>query len=173
MSRHRDDARIIVRAAQRGELGELVEMICELAAFERMADQVLVRAVDLEKFLFCVPPRIWALMAWKGGKTTGYAMVSEHFSSFAGRFGLYLEDVYVRKGHRNTGVGRALLGQVGRLAAALGHDRLDFQVLDWNVQARAFYERIGARSLEGWVPYRLSGEALAAMADDVNEGGQR
>lgn len=165
------DPPLKIRPVKRAELEVLVEMIHELASFERMADQVKVRAEDLAKLLFHSKPKLWALMAWNELKAVGYAIVSEHFSSFAGSFGLYLEDLYVRKEYRGTGAGRSLVGHVGLLAALLGYDRLDFQVLDWNVQAKAFYEKLGACAFKEWVPYRLSGKALRALAEDTSQAG--
>lgn len=159
----------VVRPIQRQELPLLLGLIRELAAFEHMADEVHVGEDELAALLFAPQPRVWALLAWQDERAVGYAMLSEHFSSFAGCFGMYLEDIYVRPEQRGSGVGQALLAHTARLAQTLGHERLDFQVLDWNTSAQAFYERSGASPLRQWIPYRLDREALQALA----EGGQR
>ena len=153
-----------VRPIQRQELPALLELIKELAAFEHMSDEVRVGESELAALLFAPQPRVWALLAWQDEQAVGYAMLSEHFSSFAGRFGMYLEDIYVRPERRGGGVGRTLLVHVAKLAQALGHERLDFQVLDWNTKAQAFYESLGAKALRHWEPYRLGKAELEALA---------
>jgi GNAT superfamily N-acetyltransferase len=153
-----------VRPIQRHELPALLELIRELAAFEHMSDEVHVGEAELAALLFAPQPKVWTLLAWQENQAMGYAMLSEHFSSFAGRFGMYLEDIYVRPEQRGGGVGRTLLAHVARLAQTLGHERLDFQVLDWNTKAQGFYESLGARALRHWVPYRLGKAELEALA---------
>ena len=154
----------VVRPIQRQELPLLLGLIGELAAFEHMADEVHVDEGKLAAALFAPQPRVWALLAWQDEQAVGYAMLSEHFSSFAGCFGMYLEDIYVRPQQRGAGVGHALLVHTARFARTLGHERLDFQVLDWNTSAQAFYERCGASPLRQWIPYRLDRAALEALA---------
>jgi diamine N-acetyltransferase len=147
-----------------------MELIKELAAFEHMSNEVHVDEGELAELLFAPQPRVWTLLAWQDEHAVGYAMLSEHFSSFAGRFGMYLEDIYVRPGQRGGGVGRTLLAHVAKLAQSLGHERLDFQVLDWNIKAQSFYESLGARALRHWVPYRLGKAELEALAKVSGEG---
>ena len=164
MPRDYHAAPCVVRSIQSHELPVLLELIFELAAFEHMSNEVRVGEAELAALLFAPQPRIWTLLAWKDGQALGYAMLSEHFSSFAGRFGMYLEDIYVRPERRGGGVGRKLLVHVAKLAQTLGHERLDFQVLDWNTKAQNFYESLGAKALRQWVPYRLGKAELEALA---------
>lgn len=161
-----------VRPIQSHELPALLELIFELAAFEHMSDEVRVGEAELAALLFAPQPRVWTLLAWLHDRAVGYAMLSEHFSSFAGRFGMYLEDIYVRPEQRGGGVGRTLLVHVAKLAQTLGHERLDFQVLDWNTKAQGFYERLGARPLRHWVPYRLGKAKLDALAGTAGGSSQ-
>ena len=170
MPRDYHGASCVVRPIQRHELPVLLELIKELAAFEHMSGDVHVSEVELAALLFAPQPRVWTLLAWQDERAMGYAMLSEHFSSFAGRFGMYLEDIYVRPQLRGGGVGRALLAHVARLAQTLGHERLDFQVLDWNTKAQSFYESLGAKALRHWIPYRLGNAELEALAKGADEG---
>src|SRR5262249_42789512 len=100
-----------------------------------------------------------------GGEAIGFALFCHNFSTFLGRPGIYLEDLFVRQEHRGAGVGRALLAHLARLAAARGCGRLEWAVLDWNEAAIRFYRGLGARPVSGWSVYRLEGEALGRLVD--------
>ena len=113
--------------------------------------------------LFCVSPVVFATVADDGGEVVGMAIHFRNFSTWTGRVGIYLEDLYVRPDHRGHGVGRALLVDLARTARDRGYARVDWSVLDWNRSAIDFYESVGAVPMEGWTGYRLTGGALAAM----------
>ena len=141
----------------------LVALIEELAAFEREPDAVEVDASMLADALFTESPVVFATVAEDEGAVIGMAIHFRNFSTWTGRVGIYLEDLYVRPAHRGRGVGRALLQHLARTACERGYARVDWSVLDWNRSAIDFYESIGAVPMDGWTGYRLSGEALAAL----------
>ena len=141
----------------------LVALIEELAAFEREPDAVEVDASMLADALFTESPVVFATVAEDEGAVIGMAIHFRNFSTWTGRVGIYLEDLYVRPTHRGRGVGRALLQHLARTACERGYGRVDWSVLDWNRSAIDFYESIGAVPMDGWTGYRLSGEALAAL----------
>jgi GNAT superfamily N-acetyltransferase len=152
-----------IRAATREDVATLLEFIRALATFERAADSVVATEADLLRDGFGPAPRFEARLAEIDGKSCGMALFFTNYSTWEGRPGLYLEDLYVSDWARKRGVGRRLLADLARLALERGYNRLDLSVLDWN-PARGFYERIGVRRKGSWLPYRASGEALVALA---------
>ena len=174
---------MILRAAVPSDVPALVGLIGELAAYEREPDAVEVDAAMLTDALFAEAPVVFATVADDGGAVVGTAIHFRNFSTWTGRVGIYLEDLYVRPGHRGRGIGRALLAHLARTAWDRGYARVDWSVLDWNEPALAFYRSIGARPMTGWTGYRLDGDALAVLAredtgdpgaaeGDVPEGGR-
>ncbi|MGO8914471.1 MAG: N-acetyltransferase family protein [Stellaceae bacterium] len=154
---------IAIRAATREDVGILLGFIHALAAFERLPDAVSASEADLLRDGFGATPRFEARLAFCDGKPCGFSLFFTTYSTWEGRPGLYLEDLYVADWARRQGVGRKLLADLAALALARDYRRLDLSVLDWN-PARAFYERIGMRQNAGWLPYRVRGEALATLA---------
>lgn len=155
-----------LRPAVPADMDTLVTLIGELATYEREPDAVEVDRVMLAEALFCPAPVVFATVADDGGDVVAMAIHFRNFSTWTGRVGIYLEDLYVRPDHRGRGVGRALLAHLARTARDLDYARVDWSVLDWNEPALAFYRSIGARPMTGWTGYRLDGAALAAFADE-------
>jgi GNAT superfamily N-acetyltransferase len=155
---------ITIRDATREDVGTLLAFIRALAEFERAADAVVASEADLLRDGFGAVPRFEARLAELAGKPCGMTFFFTAYSTWEGRPSLYLEDLYVAEWARRRGVGRRLLADLARLALARGYNRLDLSVLDWN-PARGFYERIGITQKSGWLPYRVGGAALKALAE--------
>ncbi|HEX7289670.1 MAG TPA: GNAT family N-acetyltransferase [Conexibacter sp.] len=153
-----------IRPATRADAPLLIELIGALADYERLRDQVVLDAALLERHLFGARPAAEAVIAQTGGDAVGYALFFSTFSTFLGRPGIWLEDLFVLPERRRGGVGRALLEHVAQLAVARGCGRLEWSALDWNEPALAFYRGLGARVLPEWRLHRLDGAALAAVA---------
>jgi GNAT superfamily N-acetyltransferase len=155
-----------IRPVAQAELPILLQLIRQLAAYERRLEQVVATEADLERALFGQPPVAEAVLAWQGAQAVGYALYYPVFSTFRGRAALYLEDIFVVPEARGQGVGYALMRYLAQVARQRGYDRIEWSVLDWNAPALAFYRKLGAVPKEtGWVGYMLAGEALEALAD--------
>jgi GNAT superfamily N-acetyltransferase len=141
----------------------LMTLIGELAEFERLAHEVAVTEASLHEALFGPRPAVETVLARVDGEAAGFALFFHNFSTFIGRRGLFLEDLYVRPAFRGQGVGKGLLVRVARLAAARGCGRMEWAVLNWNRRAIGFYESLGARPVNDWTIYRLDRAALDAM----------
>ncbi|NND44995.1 MAG: GNAT family N-acetyltransferase [Xanthomonadales bacterium] len=154
-----------IRPAAREDCALILELIRELAAYEKLAHHVVASREGLEASLFDDAPVAEVVIAeWHGGPA-GFALYFPNYSTFLGRPGMYLEDLFVRPQYRNKGIGKALLVHLARIVVARGWGRLDWSVLDWNTPAIEFYEALGARPLDDWTQFRLDGEALATMAE--------
>jgi GNAT superfamily N-acetyltransferase len=141
----------------------LLAMITELADFERLAHEVVATEASLADGLFGPRAVAGTVIARVDGEVAGFALYFSSFSTFLGRSGVYLEDLFVRPAFRGRGVGKALLGHLARLAVARGCGRMEWAVLNWNRRAIRFYEALGARPVDGWTVYRLDRAALEAM----------
>lgn len=141
----------------------VLEFIRELAAYEKLADQVAADEATLRASLFGERPGAEVVLAELDGEPVGFALFFANFSTFLGRPGLYLEDLFVRPAARGRGAGRTLLAFLARLAVDRGYGRVDWSVLDWNEPAVGFYEKLGARALDGWTVFRLTGDALREL----------
>ena len=141
-------------------------LIRELAEYEQLADQVTATEADIARALFSSPPRAEAVLARLDGEPVGFALFFHNFSTFVGRPGLYLEDLYVRPPFRGRGIGRRLLVHLARVAMDRGCGRFEWSVLDWNAPAIAAYRRAGAVPLDEWTVYRLTGDALRRLAGE-------
>jgi GNAT superfamily N-acetyltransferase len=155
----------LVRPARPDDVPDVLAMIRELADYERALDQVLATEDRLRATLFADRPEVFCHVAEAGGGTAGFALWFVSYSTWLAAHGLYLEDLYVRPAHRGRGLGRALLRELARVCVARGWPRLDWAVLDWNADARRFYASVGADARTDWVPYRITGAALRALAD--------
>jgi GNAT superfamily N-acetyltransferase len=153
-----------VRPAGPADVPQLVQMIRELAAYERAPEQAVADEAALAEALFGARPAAFALVASAGGLPAGFAIWFVSFSTWLGRYGIYLEDLFVRPAFRGRGLGRALLGELGRIAVERGYGRLEWAVLDWNEPAIGFYRSLGAEPRAGWTTFRLTGEALRSLA---------
>jgi GNAT superfamily N-acetyltransferase len=145
------------------DVPELMTLIGELAEFERLAHEVVVTEASLHEALFGPRPAVEAVIARVAGAVAGFALYFHNFSTFIGRRGLFLEDLYVRPAFRGEGVGKGLLVHVARLAADRGCGRMEWSVLNWNRRAIGFYEALGARAINDWTVYRLDRAALDAI----------
>ncbi|MGH9080235.1 MAG: GNAT family N-acetyltransferase [Acidimicrobiales bacterium] len=160
-----------IRPASPADVDDLLEMIHDLADFERSPGSVQVDRGQLHDALFAEAPSVFAHVAAFGHRVVGMAIWFLTFSTWTGRSGIHLEDLYVRPEARATGVGRALLSELAAIAGRSGYRRVEWSVLDWNGPALGFYRSLGAVPLAGWTTFRLSGAALAALAA-APSGGQ-
>ena len=151
----------LVRAATIADVATVLRFVRELAAFEHEADAVVATEAMLADALFGDAPAAEAVIAEVAGAPAGFALFFHNFSTWTGRRGVYLEDLYVTPAARGHGVGRALLAHLAALAVERGCARLEWSVLDWNVDAIAFYRAVGAVGMEEWTVQRLAGDALA------------
>jgi GNAT superfamily N-acetyltransferase len=154
---------LIVRTAGPEDAGLILELVRELAVFERAPASVAATAEDYRRELASKHPSFGCLIAELDGRPAGFALFFHNYSTWTGRRGIYLEDLFVRDRARGRGVGRRLLVELARVAVARGCPRLELSVLDWN-PARRFYEGLGFRWKHDWLGYRLDGERLAALA---------
>lgn len=138
----------------------VLALIRELADFEKLLHEVVATEADIREALFGPRPTAQAVIARDGDDVAGFALFFFNFSTFRGRPGLYLEDLYVRPAYRARGYGKALLKHLARLAVERRCGRMEWAVLDWNTRAIAFYRSLGARPADGWIVYRLTDEAL-------------
>jgi GNAT superfamily N-acetyltransferase len=161
---------VTIRPARPGDEHDILRMIRALADFEREPDAVEATAEGLRSHLFGDQPQVFAHLAeddGTGGAPSGVVGIAVWFVSFStwtGRHGIYLEDLFVDPSVRGAGVARALVGALAAEATARGYPRMDWAVLDWNEMAKGFYRRLGARHNTTWEPWRLDGDALAALA---------
>ena len=142
----------------------IAELIRGLARFEKLEQEVVMTEELLAAGLFGDRPYAEVVLAEDDGRPVGFALFFHNFSTFLGRPGIYLEDLFVIPEHRGQGIGRMLLAHLVRLAVERGCGRLEWAVLDWNRDAIQFYERLGARPNSEWTVYRLAGEALTGLA---------
>lgn len=155
---------LTIRPAHRSDVGLILALIRELADYERLAHEVDADEAAIAAALFGPHPRVFADIATWEGEPAGFALWFYSFSTFRGRHGIYLEDLFVRPAARGCGIGRALLRMLARRCAAEGLARLEWSVLDWNEPALAFYRSVGAEAMDGWTVRRLTGPALSRFA---------
>ncbi len=153
-----------IRTAERGDVPLLLGFIRELAKYERLADEVSATEDVLERTMFGEHAYAEALLGYAGETPVGFAIFFHNFSTFLGKPGLYLEDIYVKPEHRSNGYGRAMLRHLAGMAVERGCGRVEWAVLDWNESAIQFYRTLGARPMDDWIIYRLDGDALRALA---------
>ena len=158
------DAPLVIRPALRADVPVLLELIRGLAEYERLTHLVAVEAPLLERELFAPNANAEAVLGFAGGEPVGFAVYFHNFSTFLGRRGLYLEDLFVQPADRRRGYGRALLLHVARIAHARGCGRFEWMALDWNAPAIAFYQALGATVLPDWRIVRVVGRPLATLA---------
>jgi GNAT superfamily N-acetyltransferase len=155
---------LTIRPVRAGEAGLVLGFIRELAEYEKLLHAVEADEAAIEALLFGAAPRAFCDIAEVDGAPVGFALWSYNVSTFKGRCGLYLEDLYVRAEARGKGVGKALLANLARRCVDEKLGRLEWAVLDWNASAIAFYDRLGAASMDDWIIRRLTGEALETLA---------
>ncbi len=153
-----------LRAAELRDVVPIVQLIRELAEFERLAHLVQATPERLRPQLFGERPAAEAMVAEVEGQVVAFALFFTNFSTFLAQPGLYLEDLYVQPAHRGSGIGKAVLRRLAALAVERDYGRFEWSVLDWNADAIRFYERMGATVLPDWRICRLSGDTLQACA---------
>ena len=153
-----------IRAAEVADVPVVAELIRGLARFEKLEHEVVMTEELLATGLFGEHRYAEVALAEEDGVPVGFALFFHNFSTFLGRPGIYLEDLFVVPEHRGRGIGRTLLAHLAHLAVERGCGRLEWAVLDWNRDAIGFYERLGARPNSEWTVYRLTGEALRGLA---------
>jgi GNAT superfamily N-acetyltransferase len=142
----------------------MLDLIRELAEYEHEPDAAQATPQQLHEALFGAHPAAEAAIARIGGEGVGWALWFQNFSTWTGKSGLWLEDLYVRPQHRKQGVGKALLAFLARLCVERDYGRFEWSVLDWNTPSIAFYESLGAKAMSEWTNYRLTGDALRQLA---------
>ncbi len=157
-------AGVATRFATAEDTPLILSFIRELAEYEELSHEVVTTEEALRASLFGERPFAEVLLTFVEDEPAGFALFFHNFSTFLGKPGIYLEDLYVRPEHRGAGAGRALLSYLARLAVERGCGRLEWWVLDWNEPAVGFYKRIGARAMDDWTVYRLTGDALERLA---------
>ena len=154
---------IDIRAATEVDVPLILSLIKDLARYEKLLDQVVATEAILQESLFGPSPRAEVVIGSVQGMPVGYALFFHSFSTFLGKSGMYIEDLYVQRTHRGKGLGKALLMHVAELAQKRGCKRLEWSVLDWNEPAIQFYESLGAVPMNGWTLYRLAGNTLDTL----------
>jgi len=157
-----------LRFAQLDDVPAIMELIRELAEYERLAHQVVATEEILRASLFGERPYAEAVLALAEGEPVGFALFFHNYSTFLGKPGIYLEDLFVRPHARGLGIGKRLMAHVAGIALERGCGRFEWAVLDWNEPSIAFYEKLGARAQTDWTVMRLSGEALKDVSRAQN-----
>lgn len=156
---------IRIEPATAADVPTILQLIRELAEFERLLHQVTATEAQLREELFGPRPRAEVVMARIGEEVAGFALYFHNFSTFLGKAGIYLEDLYVREKFRGHGCGAALLQHLARLAVERRCGRLEWWVLNWNQRAIDFYKSLGAAPMDEWTVYRVTGDALTRLAE--------
>jgi len=155
---------LTIRRARSDEAGLVYTFVRELAEYEKLSHEVAATEADIAEALFGDSPVLFCDIAEWEGEPAGFAVWFVNFSTFSGRHGIYLEDLFVRPALRGKGIGKALLMHLARQCVANGWSRLQWAVLDWNAPSIEFYKSLGAVMMDEWTICRLSGEALARLA---------
>lgn len=156
---------LTIRFAEPGDIGTIHDFILALADYEKLAHEVRTDRATLERHLFGARPMAEVLIAESGGAAIGFALFFHNFSTFEGRPGIYLEDLFVAPEARGSGAGKALLARLAQLTIERDCARLEWWVLDWNEPAIGFYRSIGAKPMDEWTVQRVDGDALVALAN--------
>lgn len=154
----------MIRPATPADVPTVVQLILALAEYERLAHEVVLDEAQLREHLFGARPYAECLIAEDNGLAVGFALFFHNYSTFLTRPGVYLEDLFVLPDHRGKGYGKALLIALAKLAVERGCGRLEWAVLDWNEPSIQFYKALGAKPMDEWTVYRVTGDALAKLA---------
>lgn len=152
------------RNAQRNDVGLILQFIRELADYEKMLSEVVADEATLEEWIFD-KQKAEVIFALEGEKEVGFALYFHNFSTFLGRAGIYLEDLYVKPEYRGKGYGKAILRKLASIAVERGCGRLEWWCLDWNKPSIDFYRSLGAEPMDDWTVYRIAGETLTNLAE--------
>ena len=153
-----------IRPATEADIPVILGLIRDLATYERAPDAVVATEVGLREVLFGAKPSAEVLLALENAEPVGFAVFFHNFSTWLGRPGLYLEDLFVRPEKRGKGYGRALLERLARIAQERGCGRMEWAVLDWNDPAIQFYRKLGAQPMDEWTVFRLTAEGIGKLA---------
>jgi GNAT superfamily N-acetyltransferase len=153
-----------IRPATPEDAGLILTFIRELAEYEKLLHEVQADEAQLRATLFAPTPKVFARIAEAGGEPVGFALYFFNYSTFLGKHGLYIEDVYVRPAYRGCGYGTELFRDLARIALSEGCGRMEWWVLDWNDPAIAFYRKLGAEPMSDWTVFRLTRDALEPLA---------
>ena len=169
MSDHHHAVPPHVRAARREDLSEIHALVTELAAFEALSHAMKASVEDLDRALFGAAPKVFCDLAEvAGGRIIGLSVWFYTYSTFRGRHGIWVEDLFVRPAHRRLGAGKILLAEAARRCVAENLGRLEWSVLNWNTQAIEFYKAQGAQMMDTWTTCRVDTEALWRLADKAH-----
>jgi GNAT superfamily N-acetyltransferase len=158
---------LTIRRARPGEAGLVLSLVRELAEYEKLLHEVEATEAMLDAALFGQNPLLFCEIAEWQGEPVGFAVWFVNYSTFSGRHGIYLEDLFVRPAQRGRGIGKALLAELARQCVANGWSRLQWAVLDWNTPSIEFYKSLGAELMDEWTGCRLTGPALTALAQGM------
>ena len=161
-----DNMTVQIRAATETDVPLILSFIRKLAEYGDISDEVFASEEDVRAALFGPHPVAAAVLAYAGNKPAGFAIYSYTFSSFLGRPGMFIEDLYVENAHRSRGIGKSLLIYLAKLARQRSCGRLEWAVLNWNERAMEFYQDLGAEAMDEWTTFRLGGEALERLASE-------
>jgi GNAT superfamily N-acetyltransferase len=150
----------MIRAATPFDVPSILGLIQELAEYEKLRDSCISTESLIHEALFGIKPSAESVVAELNGEVIGFALFFTNFSTFLGRPGMYLEDVYVKPVYRNRGIGKQILKTLASICLERGYGRFEWSVLDWNEPSINFYKSLGAVAMDEWTVYRLSGEAL-------------
>ncbi len=155
-----------IRPAEPADTELVFALVCELAGYENLQHEIAAKPEDIAEALFAREPRLYCDLAEWNGEPAGFSVWFLNFSTFRGRHGIYLEDVFVRPPFRKRGIGAALLKRLAKRCVENDYGRFEWTVLDWNAPSIAFYESIGAKVMHEWKLCRLTGPALARFAEE-------
>jgi GNAT superfamily N-acetyltransferase len=156
---------LTIRGVRSGEAPLVLQFVRELAEYEKLSHEVTATGAMIDAALFCANPRVFCDFAEWDGEPVGFAFWFLNFSTFSGKHGLYLEDLFVRPQQRGRGIGKALMIHLARKCAENGWGHVQWAVLDWNTPSIEFYKSLGAAMLDEWTGARISGDALARLAE--------
>ncbi len=154
-----------IKHATRAEVPLILQLIRELADYERAPDDAVATEAQLDKVLFGENPPAEVILAREGAEPVGFAVYFFNFSTWLGQPGLYLEDLFVRPAHRGKGYGRLLLARLAQIARERDCGRMEWAVLDWNEPAIQFYKKLGAAPMDDWTVFRLTSDGIGALAE--------
>ncbi len=156
---------LVIRRARPNEAGLVLSLVRELAEYEKLSHEVEATESMIADALFAANPRLFCDLAEWNGEVAGFAVWFINFSTFSGRSGIYLEDLFVRPALRGKGIGKALLSHLAKACVANGWSRLQWSVLDWNTPSIEFYKSLGAVMMDEWTVCKVAGPALTALAE--------
>ncbi len=155
-----------IRSAEISDLPVILQFIQDLAKYEKAPNEVKLSLSELEESLFAKTAQVYCLISEADGKATGFAVWHLNYSTWLGRHGIYLEDLYIDPKYRGLGHGKALLKKLAQICIERGYKRLQWWVLDWNETAIEFYKSIGAQPMDEWTVFRVSGSSLEKLATE-------